>query len=134
MNSMPRSIALQKFIFDLRALPTTAKLSAIESRLGRMISLYEIERVMLLRNIYYSDIYNLNKMFKTTMVSLAQEILGVNDRYSMSGIGAQLSQRCRDIYMATRDKENGDMQIIPLMGAWHILCAFPDQDLTMVVE
>ena len=61
-------------------------------------------------------------------------MLGVSKLYSMKGIGAQLAQRCRDIQVETNDKDEAQEKIKPLIAAWYILGAFPEEDLTIRVE
>jgi hypothetical protein len=134
MNSIPKSIGLQNFVTMLRSSTKQERFVAIERRLDQTVSLYETEKVLLRKDIWHTDIFHLNKMLKTAIMDLSYEILGVSKLYSKRGMGAQFSQRCRNIHMEAKDKETAEKQVKPLLGAWHVLCAFPDEDLTITVE
>lgn len=135
MNSIPKSIGLQNFTSMIRlSMTKKEKLVAVERRLDQTVALYETEKVLLRKDIWYTDIIHLNKMLKTATMELSYEILGVSKLYSKRGMGAQFSQRCRNIHMETKDRAEAEIQVKPLLGAWHVLCAFPDDDLTIVVE
>jgi hypothetical protein len=111
-----------------------AKLDAITKRLAQTIELHENEKRIELKSSWRSDIYHLNKMLRDAMIEVAYEMLGVNKLYSMKVIGAQLAQLCRDIQMASKDKDEAQEKIKPLIAAWYVLGAFPNKDLTIIVE
>lgn len=130
----PKSIALQQYSVTLLSMPKKDRLNSIHRRLLDTIVLYENETVGLRKDIWHSDIHNLNRMFKDALIALAHDILEVNAQYSIDGIGRQFAERCRTIHKQTIDIAAARIQLEPYVAAWQVLSSFPREDLTISVE